>query len=212
MNEAILELKAALETCFSGQDYFTGFWHDNEPEMPVCSDELSLENLPGLALLQHYYNFRLWHIEDEARRKDVDDSVIADCKRRIDSFNQKRNDSIEAVDRCLVSVLEPHLPKNATHRQNTETVGMAVDRLSIMALKIYHMQEQTQRKDVKKEHIRSCTQKLTVLRKQRGDLSRAVLELISDYAAGNKVPVLYAQFKMYNDPNLNPQLYGRTKE
>lgn len=211
MNEAILELKAALENCFSGQEYFTAFWHTSDPEIPVCSDELNLENLPGLALQQHYYNFLLWHVEDEARRRDVDDSVIAECKRKIDALNQKRNDHIEALDRCIVHVLEPHLPKNATNRQNTETAGMAVDRLSILALKVYHMEEQTKRKDVKKEHLRSCSQKLAILRKQRGDLSRAVLELISDYAAGSKIPVLYSQFKMYNDPSLNPQLYSHSK-
>jgi len=208
MNQSILELKAALENCFAAQGYFTAFWHENEPEMPVCSDEHSMENLRDLVLLEHFFNFSLWHIEDEARRLDVDDSVIADCKRRIDSFNQRRNDAIEAVDRCLASLLEPLLPKNVTLRQNTETAGMAVDRLSILALKIYHMEEQTRRDDVTAEHIRECARKLAVLNRQRSDLARAVLELISDYAAGVKVPVLYSQFKMYNDPKLNPAVYG----
>ncbi len=208
MKETILEVKAALETCFTGQTHFTAYWHEQEPEMPVCSDERTLENLRNLVLQQHYFNFQLWHVEDEARRRDVDDSIIADCKRRIDGLNQKRNDAIEEVDRCLVDILPPVLPKSAPTRQNTETAGMAVDRLSILALKIYHMDEQTRRTDAGAGHIQSCSHKLSVLRRQRGDLMRSVLELVTDYAAGHKVPVLYSQFKMYNDPALNPKLYG----
>jgi hypothetical protein len=139
----------------------------------------------------------------------VDDAVIADCKRKIDALNQKRNDAVEAVDRCLVSILEPLLPKSASLRQNTETAGMAVDRLSILALKIYHMEEQTRRRDASAEHIKACSGKLDVLNRQRRDLAGAVLELMTDYAQGNKVPVLYSQFKMYNDPTLNPALYSK---
>lgn len=210
MNEALLELKAALETCLAGQVYFTAFWHEHQPKTPpACTDDLCLENLRDLVLMQHYYNFSLWHVEDEARRTDVDDSVIANCKRTIDGLNQKRNDAIEAIDRSLVRILEPHLPKNVTLRQNTETAGMAVDRLSILSLKIYHMEEQTRRRDVGAEHIRACSGKLDVLNRQRCDLVRALLELITDYAQGAKVPVLYSQFKMYNDPSLNPALYGK---
>jgi hypothetical protein len=164
-----------------------------------------------LVLVQHFYNFSLWHIEDEARRTDVDDAVIADYKRTIDGLDQKRSDALEAVDKCLMSILKPLLPKNATLRQNTETVGMAVNRMSILALKIYHMEEQTRRRDVNAEHIRICSGKLDILNRQRRDLARAVLELIVDYAAGVKAPALYSQFKMYNDPALNPALYGKTQ-
>lgn len=211
MKEIILEIKAALETCFTGQVRSTAYWHECEPEMPVCSDEHTAENLRDLALLQHYFNFRLWHVEDDARRRDVDDSVIADCKRRIDGLNQRRNDAIEALDRCLADLIAPALPQSATNRQNTETVGMAVDRMSILALKIYHMEEQTRRGDADKAHIEACSQKLAVLRRQRQDLLRSILELVADYGAGHKVPVVYSQFKMYNDPNLNPKLYGAAK-
>lgn len=211
MNETMLAVKAALETCFAGQAHLTAYWHEHKPEMPVCSDEYTLENMRNLALLQHYFNFQLWHVEDEARRRDVDDSVIAECKRRIDGLNQRRNDCIERLDACLVDILAPELPKNATDRQNTETVGMAVDRMSILALKIFHMEEQTRRTDADRGHLESCARKLAVLQRQRQDLMRSVLELISAYFAGHKVPVLYSQFKMYNDPNLNPQLYGVAK-
>lgn len=209
MNAASLELKAALEAGVTAQTTSTAAWHDSEPELPVCSDEHTLENLHNLILREHYYNFLLWHTEDEARRRDVDDSLIADCKRRIDGLNQKRNDAIEEVDRCLYSLLEPHVSRTATARQNTETVGMAVDRLSILSLKIYHMEEQTRRRDVPEKHVATCSEKLGVLQRQRKDLFRAVLELVTDYFSGAKVPALYAQFKMYNDPKLNPALYGR---
>lgn len=211
MNKASMELKAALESAFASQVSLTDQWHEREPEMPVCSDEHTLENLGSLILRDHYYNFMLWHVEDEARRKDVDDAVIADCKRKVDTFNQKRNDAIEDVDKCLVGLMEPHLSCNAASRQNTETVGMAVDRLSILALKIYHMDEQTRRGDVPEKHIVTCSEKLGVLQRQRRDLRRAVLELVAEYFSGEKVPALYAQFKMYNDPELNPAVYANAR-
>lgn len=210
MQESILELKATLETCFAGQMFLTTFWHENEVEMPVASDVLSMENLRNLVLLQHYYNFQLWHVEDSARRRDVPDSVIADCKRQVDRLNQQRNDRIEDVDKCLFNILLPLIPKNATSRQNTETLGMALDRLSILALKVYHMEEQTRRSDADKEHTRVCGEKLAVLRRQRTDLCRSALELVSDYEQGVKTPVIYSQFKMYNDPKLNPEIYTRS--
>ena len=208
MNEMILELKAALETCFAGQMFFTAFWHENEPEVPATSDVHDMENLRNIVLKNHFFNFQLWHVEDAARRRDVGDAVIAGCKRKIDELNQKRNDCIEEVDSCLLGILAPLLPSNATARQNTETVGMAVDRISILALKTYHMEEQTKRTDVRKDHILSCGEKLRILRRQRMDLIRSVLELITDYGLGNRTPAAYAQCKMYNDPTLNPELYG----
>ncbi len=208
MNENILMVKAALEACFAAQSAATAAWHEAEAEDPAAGEEHTPENLRNLVLLEHLHNFRLWHVEDRARRTDVPDSEIAACKRRVDRLNQMRNDGIEAVDRCLYALIKPHLPRGATARQNTETAGMAVDRLSILALKIYHMEEQTRRANVSEEHLRSCRDKLALLQRQRGDLARAVLELITDYALGQKVPVLYFQFKMYNDPSLNPELYG----
>lgn len=209
MHSEILKVRAALEDCFAAQEAATVRWHQCEPEDPACSGETSLNNLRCLVLAQHRWNFLLWHVEDAARRRDVPDSVIADCKRQVDALNQKRNDGMEKVDQCLVRLLAPLLPAGAAPRQNTETVGMAVDRLSILALKIYHMDEQTRRVEAGPEHVRACGDKLRTLRGQREDLSRAVLELIDDYASGNKAIALYSQFKMYNDPGLNPELYGR---
>ena len=209
MNETILELKAALESCFTVQRVATAAWHETGPEDPAFDGCHSTENLRDLVLLQHSKNFQLWHVEDSARRLDVSDTVIASCKREIDKLNQKRNDYIEELDKCLNHLILPALPGNAAKRINTETAAMALDRLSILSLKIYHMEEQTRRVGVSPEHIEQCRAKFEVLERQHQALCRAVLELIDEYAAGTKVPALYNQFKMYNDPALNPELYGQ---
>ena len=134
--------------------------------------------------------------------------VIADCKYRIDRLNQERNDRIERVDACLVALLSPLLPASPAPHINTESLGMAIDRLSILSLKIWHMDEQVRRTDVTPEHIASCEKKLAVLKEQRADLSLAVKHLVTEFVEGAKTPKLYFQFKMYNDPTLNPELYG----
>ncbi len=209
MNEEILVIKTTLEACFTVQSAATSAWHDTEPVEPVCTDEPTVENLRNLVLLEHLCNFQLWHTEDRCRRTDVPDAVIVECKRLCDAMNQKRSDCIEAIDNCLYALLKPHLPQTTRPRHNTETPGMAVDRLSVLALRVYHMEEQTRRIDAGSDHVKSCREKLELLRRQRADLAKAVLELIADYANGVKVPVLYKQYKMYNDPNLNPELYSK---
>jgi hypothetical protein len=211
MKNTIEELRLTLERCFAAQASTVALWHEQDPQEPSCPEQASPESLGCRILAQHRWNFLLWHVEDAARRGDVPDSVIADCKRRVDTLNQKRNDAMEKVDDCLYHLLAPHLPVPPPARRNTETVGMAVDRLSILALKIYHMEEQVRRVDAGADHVQSCAGKLRVLRRQREDLRRAVLELIEDYIAGNKEIFLYSQCKMYNDPNLNPEIYAHRK-
>jgi len=207
------QLTAALRVAWEAMPGQVERWHEAEPPSGgSLPEEASLEALGSLIRAEHLVNHRLWHVEDEARRTDVDDAAIADCKRRIDGLNQARNDLIERVDACLVALLEPLLPPlpgDAPARHNTETVGNALDRLSILALKAYHMAEQAGRVDASDEHRRACAEKLAVLEDQRGHLARAVAELLADYAAGTRRPLVYRQFKMYNDPSLNPQLYGR---
>ncbi len=207
MHEYFLVLKAALEACFTVQSAATKAWHEAQPEEPPCTEAGTLENLRNLVLHEHLCNFRLWHVEDEARRQDVPDAFIADCKRRIDRLNQQRNNGIEAVDACFCAGLVGRLPAGGSPRRNTETVGMAIDRISILALKIYHMEEQTRRTDSAPAHREECARKLDVLQKQREALIRSLVELIDEYAAGQKTPDMYYQFKMYNDPALNPELY-----
>lgn len=206
------KIERDLAACFNAQTQAVEDWHAKEPAdvFPADAADVS-EKLLQLVLAQHSKNFRLWHTEDIARRKDVDASVIAGCKYAIDKLNQQRTDAFEAVDEFLVGRLGaflPPLPQGQRPRHNTESLGMAIDRLSILALKIYHMAEQADRADATQAHKNGCAAKLEVLREQREDLIRSVFDLVEDFCAGTKQPKAYYQFKMYNDPSLNPQLYG----
>lgn len=191
-------------------------WHTAEPESVKTGNApgaaSAAETLRTLILAQHLINFRQWHIEDVARRKDIDASAIAECKYAIDVSNQRRTDAFEAVDEFLVNRLSefiPPLPEGERPRHNTESLGMVVDRLSILALKIFHMEEQALREDADENHRKTCAGKLAVLNEQHGDLCQALFDLIDDFCAGTKRPKAYYQFKMYNDPALNPELYGK---
>jgi hypothetical protein len=147
-----------------------------------------------------------WHLEDIIRDPHIDPTEALGLKRRIDRSNQDRTDLVEEIDsyfRTTYSEVTP-LPDA---RLNTESPAWAIDRLSILALKIWHMQEQTERKDVDAEHIARCQAKLNVLLEQQKDLSTAIDQLLEDYAAGRKVMKVYRQMKMYNDPSTNPVLY-----
>ena len=161
---------------------------------------------------QHQRNFQLWHEEDIARSTDVSDAELAGVKRRIDKLNQQRNDFIERLDDCLIQELrERHIVADPEARLNTETPGSVIDRLSILALRIYHMHEQADREDASAEHRQKAEGKLTVLYQQHADLSRSLGELLDDIFAGRKQIKIYRQMKMYNDATMNPYLYGAKK-
>ncbi|MFH1914247.1 MAG: DUF4254 domain-containing protein [Pseudomonadota bacterium] len=203
-------VKGAVRDAVAHQIRSVTDWHFGYPVYEGEPDELvGMQSFRELVGRQHWTNFQLWHVEDRARRTDVDAEIIANCKYAIDKLNQKRNDLIERVDACLNGVLAPLLPPDSAERYNTETVGAALDRLSIQALKIYHMKEQCTRRGVDAAHVEQCQSKLDVLNRQHADLENAVLELLDEYAAGSKRPKVYYQFKMYNDPSLNPELYGK---
>jgi len=156
----------------------------------------------------HRYNSQLWDEEDLARRRDVADSEIAKNKRAIDGFNQARNDAAERVDEeILVAVGKSEGLENA--RQHSETAGMMIDRMSIMALKIKAMAAQAARPEATAEHRASCQGKLERLQEQRADLARCLDGLLADLQAGKAYFKIYRQFKMYNDPALNPWLNGQ---
>jgi chromosome segregation ATPase len=158
---------------------------------------------------EHKYNFLLWHEEDIARSRQAGDAQIAQVKRNIDQLNQKRNDWIERIDDTLKRTLdERRILPAAGAKWNTETPGAAIDRLSILALRIYHMEEQAERSDATPEHIARAQSRLATLAAQHEDLSTALGELLSDLFAGRKRLKLYRQLKMYNDPTLNPYLNG----
>jgi len=158
----------------------------------------------------HKYNSLLWKEEDEARRTDVPDSFIAKNKRAIDGFNQNRNDAIERIDEVILSFLS-NVTVNKDARLNSETAGSMIDRLSILSLKIKAMKEQTLRTDAGSEHIDACQLKLERLNEQRKDLAACLDNLLDDFSTGHAFYKVYRQFKMYNDPTLNPYLYGATK-
>jgi hypothetical protein len=157
---------------------------------------------------QHAYNFRLWHEEDIARSRDATDSQIAQVKRNIDRLNQQRNDLIERIDEKLLAELAARKVTPASDApRNTETPASAIDRLSILCLRIYHLEGELDRQDATAEHKQKVTARLTICRQQQSDLSQALALLIADLTAGRKELRLYRQLKMYNDPTLNPVLY-----
>jgi hypothetical protein len=154
----------------------------------------------------HFFNTQLWNEEDLARRQRVSDSEIAKNKRAIDKFNQLRNDFIEEIDYFILQNVQ-HISSD-TSKQSSETIGGIVDRLSILSLKVFHMTAQANRQDASTIHIQNCVEKLKILKIQRKDLSVCFDELVEDFQKGLRYFKQYKQFKMYNDPNLNPQIYN----
>jgi long-subunit acyl-CoA synthetase (AMP-forming) len=147
-----------------------------------------------------------WHLEDIVRNPAIDPAAGLALKRRIDASNQERTDMVEYIDSYFLEKYKAVIPaKEAVI--NTESPAWAIDRLSILALKIYHMQAEVNRTDASAAHIITCTDKLAVLLEQRNDLSQAIDQLLQDIANGSKYMKVYKQMKMYNDPQLNPVLY-----
>ncbi|HEY8607711.1 MAG TPA: DUF4254 domain-containing protein [Noviherbaspirillum sp.] len=179
-------------------------WPQREPDASLTGAWHWIET-------NHRYNTLLWNEEDKARRTDVGPEAIAASKRLIDQYNQKRNDAVECVDEALLSALgqSGDQPPAAGARLNSETAGAMTDRLSILSLKIFHMREQTERVDASAEHIEKCRDKLHRLQTQRRDLGACLDQLLAEAAAGTAYFKVYRQFKMYNDPTLNPYLYGK---
>ena len=151
-----------------------------------------------------------WHLEDIIRDPQIDPVTALAIKRRIDKSNQDRTDMVEYIDSYLLDKYRDVEPRPDA-RLNTETPAWAIDRLSILALKIYHMAREAERTDVGDAHRAACRKKLDVLLAQQVDLSGAIEELIGDIEAGRKYMKTYKQMKMYNDPALNPVLYGQKK-
>ncbi|MBN2295518.1 MAG: DUF4254 domain-containing protein, partial [Pirellulales bacterium] len=167
-------------------------WHEGEIDNRY-------ERFLNVVCRQHQRNFQLWHEEDIARSLDVSDAELAGVKRRIDKLNQQRNDFIERLDDCIIQELQQrHIVPKPGARLNTETPGSVIDRLSILALRIFHMHEQADREDATTEHRRKAEDKLVVLYQQHADLSNSLGELLEDIFAGRKQIKIYRQMKMYN--------------
>jgi hypothetical protein len=161
--------------------------------------------------LNHRYNCLLWDEEDLARRTHVADAEIAANKRAIDGHNQRRNDAIERIDEVMLDALAD-VKRKPGARLNSETAGSIVDRLSILSLKIHHMRLQTIRADVEQAHIDNCNARLSRLLEQRRDLAGCFDRLLAESMRGDAWFKVYRQFKMYNDPNLNPAVYGEKRQ
>lgn len=170
---------------------------------------LSKYELPLLFIEENnQYNFLLWHEEDVARIKDIDPVRIVEAKRSIDKFNQLRNNAIEKIDEWILSFLAKMQIRSGSNL-HSETPGMMIDRLSIMSLKRYHMFEETERFEASDAHKTLCANKVAVLDEQMKDLANCLRQIFIKLQSGELNFKVYRQFKMYNDPALNPQLYGR---
>lgn len=149
-----------------------------------------------------------WHMEDIIRSPEIDPADALNVKRRIDKSNQDRTDLVELIDSYFLDRFAK-VQVSPTATINTESPAWAIDRLSILQLKIYHMRAEVKRDDASPAHREICLKKLGVLTEQNTDLSTAIDQLLEDMEAGRKYMKVYKQMKMYNDPNLNPVLYGK---
>lgn len=176
-------------------------------DTPICNpfEEGTIENR---LYLKCWIDTVQWHFEDIIRDPEIDPVEALALKRRIDKSNQDRTDLVEQID-SYFRELYKEVKVDVDARINTESPAWAVDRLSILALKIYHMKEQAERTDATPEHVAKCKAKLSVLLEQQKDLSTAIDQLLEDIAAGRKYMKVYRQMKMYNDVDTNPVLYKK---
>ena len=187
------------------QDGETRAGHQKAPEAVIEAEAGS--DWLGAVRRQHNANFELWHIEDEARAPDATEAEVAGVKRRVDRTNQRRNDLVEQLDRALLAWLEARGLPNPAAELNSESPGLMIDRLSILALKIYHTREEAERADAPAGHAARNLDRLAILEEQRADLAACLDALWRETLAGTRRFKLYRQLKMYNDPSLNPAIY-----
>ena len=178
-------------------------------DQPI-SNPYDANSLEHLLYLKCWIDTAQWHMEDVVRNPEIDPKEGLYWKRRIDKQNQVRTDNVEYIDSYYLQKFADVKP-NEDAKINSESPAWAIDRLSILALKIYHMEQETLRTDVDADHIDTCQNKLNILLEQRNDLSLSIDELLADIAAGRKYMKVYKQMKMYNDPSLNPVLYSAQK-
>jgi hypothetical protein len=178
-------------------------WHQDPPWPEPYGTQPSA--FLGTVLAHHRANFDLWHEEDKAREPGASDARIAQVKRNIDLLNQKRNDLVEVMDQALLDDAGAQNPLAPLH---SESPGLILDRLSVLALKTYHTTEEVHRASASDAHRQKNLARLAVLEEQRGDLASCLDSLWIEVHAGRRRFKLYRQMKMYNDPDLNPAIYA----
>ena len=167
-------------------------------------------SLEQLLYAKNWIDTVQWHLEDIIRDENIDPVDALKLKRRIDASNQQRTDLVEYIDSWFLQKYQNITPKSEA-KINTETVAWAIDRLSILVLKVYHMNQEATRESASDEHRAKCTEKLNVLLEQKKDLSQAIDFLLEEIEKGNVKMKTYKQMKMYNDESLNPVLYQKSK-
>ena len=186
-------------------DRLTESWHGSAG----VADGAEKTGWLTLVAAQHNANLELWHIEDEARTPGCTDAELAAVKRRVDTTNQRRNDLAEALDRALLDSIQPRGLPYCDAPLNSESPGLMIDRLSILALKIYHTREEAGRAGAPEGHADRNRARLAILEEQRADLACCLDSLWRETLAGTRRFKLYRQLKMYNDPSLNPAVYRK---
>jgi hypothetical protein len=182
-------------------------YHLSDNVNTAIENPFSPGSFESLLYLKNWIDTVQWHLEDIIRKPDIDPAQGITIKRRIDKSNQDRTDTVEKMDDYFLDAFKDVKYKREA-RMNSETPAWLLDRMSILMLKIYHMQEQTERKDVNAGHIGKCRDKLKILQEQKADMQVAFDELMQDIASGVRKFKVYRQMKMYNDSTLNPMLYN----
>ena len=189
-------------------DRATQDYHQKDAVHAQITNPFQVETIDAYLYEKNWIDVVQWHLEDIIRDPEIEPLKAVEIKRWIDRSNQERTDLVEKIDSYFLYSFQDVKPlANATI--NTESPAWALDRLSILAVKIYHMQQEANRTDASKEHLNACRAKLDVLLEQREDLSSAIDQLLTDIAEGRKYMKVYKQMKMYNDPALNPVLYAK---
>lgn len=207
MTDNVTEGRFALR-CNDIFDRATADYHLTDSIDAAPLKPFGQEGIDALLYAKNWIDVAQWHMEDLIRDPEIDPAAGMALKHRIDASNQERTDRVEDLDTYFRDLYREVIPA-ADAQINTESPAWALDRLSILAVKIFHMKAETERTDATEEHLARCRGKLAVLLEQRRDLSLAIDTLLEDIAAGRKYMKVYRQMKMYNDADTNPVLYAR---
>lgn len=203
-----MEFMLSAESCYQVFQRSIDDYHVNDDVDTPLKNPFANNTFENLLYHKNWIDTVQWHLEDIIRLPGINPDEGIALKRRIDKSNQERTDIVEKIDDYFLEHFKKVVPK-AEARINSETPAWLMDRMSILMLKIYHMKEQTERKDVSPEHIARCQSKLAILMEQKTDMKNAFDELMEDIGKGERRFKVYRQMKMYNDTSLNPVLYGQ---